>query len=281
MYSVVLSLLSPLLPAHAAPPPSHVQAELVAETDSLRPGQPAWIAVVLTMEPGWHVYWHNPGDSGLSTTIRWDLPGSFDIGPIEWPAPSAFAGSEVTSYGYEGQVMLMSRVTPSADASTAKPAMLGATVKWLECREICLNGSTEVRLELPIDQAVPQLNAQWANAFAVARRRLPRVTQQWAFQARWQARQLLLQIQYADDLEPELSGAALFPLQPGLIEHNAPQRLTHDSDGYTLELSGAFVAPLKPVDRLQGVLVLQPAADPGEAPESIAVQVDVPIERIR
>ena len=67
--------------------------------------QPTTVALRLKMKPGWHVYWQNPGDSGLPTTIDWKLPSGFAAGPIQWPAPHALPAGPLINYGYEGEVL--------------------------------------------------------------------------------------------------------------------------------------------------------------------------------
>src|SRR5580700_6467224 len=64
-----------------------VKAELVPEAQSIAPGQRLWVDLHLTMAPGWHTYWRNPGDSGLPTEIAWQLPAGFTAGAIAWPVP--------------------------------------------------------------------------------------------------------------------------------------------------------------------------------------------------
>ena len=62
----------------------HVEAELVAARTALVPGEPLTVALRLSMEKGWHTYWRNPGDSGLPTTLAWNLPAGVEAGPIAW-----------------------------------------------------------------------------------------------------------------------------------------------------------------------------------------------------
>ncbi|TVQ70845.1 MAG: hypothetical protein EA363_07065, partial [Balneolaceae bacterium] len=31
-----------------------------------------WLGVDMKIKEGWHIYWRNPGDSGLPTTISWN-----------------------------------------------------------------------------------------------------------------------------------------------------------------------------------------------------------------
>src|SRR5260370_7885593 len=52
----------------------HVKASLVAETQNIVAGQPLRLALRQQIEPGWHTYWSNPGESGLPTTLHRPLP---------------------------------------------------------------------------------------------------------------------------------------------------------------------------------------------------------------
>src|SRR3974390_1419563 len=60
-----------------------VEAGLVAERTALVPGEPLTIALRLAIAPGWHTYWRNPGDSGLPTTLAWQLPAGVSAGRME------------------------------------------------------------------------------------------------------------------------------------------------------------------------------------------------------
>ncbi|HET6899806.1 MAG TPA: thiol:disulfide interchange protein, partial [Vicinamibacteria bacterium] len=70
--AAAVCVLAPL--ATAAPPASkHVQPELVADVESIAPGRPFQAGLRLRMDPEWHTYWKNPGDSGLATRLTWKL----------------------------------------------------------------------------------------------------------------------------------------------------------------------------------------------------------------
>jgi hypothetical protein len=83
----------------------HVRASLVAEADAAQPGRSLLVGFRLEMEPGWHTYWRNPGDSGLPTKVRWELPEGFSAGELQWPRPIRFATGPLVSYGYEHEVL--------------------------------------------------------------------------------------------------------------------------------------------------------------------------------
>src|SRR5437764_14202728 len=65
----------------------HVEAELVSAQASAQPGHAFTMGLKLRMEPEWHTYWKNPGDSGLPTRIEWQLPAGWKAREIEWPYP--------------------------------------------------------------------------------------------------------------------------------------------------------------------------------------------------
>ena len=102
------------LPAWAAAPPDPkdlVRAELVAETGSIAPASTLWVDLHLQIKPGWHVYWRNPGDSGLPTAIDWHLPVGFSGGDILWPVPEHFVQNDIGNYGYAGTADLLVPIT--------------------------------------------------------------------------------------------------------------------------------------------------------------------------
>ncbi len=111
-------------------------ATLVAapETD----GAPARIGVLFDLAPGWHLYWRNPGETGVAPEIVFDVPGQ-TVGALEWPAPETFREADdlFTTYGYAGRVLLgapLARTNAETDASMepATTARVDATV--LVCR---------------------------------------------------------------------------------------------------------------------------------------------------
>jgi len=126
----------------------NVRARLVADTDHMAPGNDFHLGVRFEIKPGWHIYWRNPGGAGLATDIRWELPAGFQVDELEWPLPIGFTQSEgIPGYGYEGTVVLASRVHA---APTFDPALstIGAEVSWLACKEVCVLGSARLEGKL-------------------------------------------------------------------------------------------------------------------------------------
>jgi thiol:disulfide interchange protein DsbD len=63
----------------------HVALAVEAEHAGLRLGA-GELALRFRMEEGWHIYWRNPGDSGLPPDIKLTLPAGVTAGEPRWPA---------------------------------------------------------------------------------------------------------------------------------------------------------------------------------------------------
>jgi thiol:disulfide interchange protein DsbD len=242
----------------AAPPLArHVQVELVPEVESIRPGQPFNVGLLLRMDPEWHTYWRNPGDSGLPTRLTWTLPEGFQAGPIAWPFPGTFTQGPVTSYGYAGEVLLAVAITPPPSIAAGTSVTLAARADWLECRDICLPGRRDLTLVLPVGSEAPRPSAQWASKFAAARARVPGPATGWTFEAQENAGRIVLDM-HLPRTQPTIRNAYFFPDRGGVVDHAAPQDFSHVVGSYRLEMTPAPNAahPLA----LEGVLLTDGAA---------------------
>jgi thiol:disulfide interchange protein/DsbC/DsbD-like thiol-disulfide interchange protein len=150
---LVGAILAAIGAAHAqtAPFKKHVTIDLIAERDSVTPGEEIWIALRERIEPGWHTYWTNPGDSGETTTVTWKLPAGVTAGPLQFPAPHAIPVGPLVNYGYSDQVILLSRLKIPNDAK-AGPIDITASAEWLVCKDICVPESGEAKLALTIPE---------------------------------------------------------------------------------------------------------------------------------
>jgi DsbC/DsbD-like thiol-disulfide interchange protein len=117
---------------------AHLKVELISEQATSAPGQPLWVGLLFRLEPGWHIYWKNPGDSGEPPKVQWNLPTGFVAGSIRWPQPIRMGSGSVVDYGYEGQVLLMAPIQGSSSRNATPLPSLSADVKYLVCRDVCI-----------------------------------------------------------------------------------------------------------------------------------------------
>src|SRR5262249_2465322 len=107
-------------------PPDLVKASLVPETAAAASGATGWADLHLEAKPGWHIYWRNPGDSGLPTAIDRSLPPGFSVGHILWPLPEHFVQNGIGNYGYAGATDLLVPITAPRELAVGHPASLEA-----------------------------------------------------------------------------------------------------------------------------------------------------------
>ncbi len=123
--------------AQALVPENHVQVSLIPEFTEIQPGAALFIAIRQDLDEGWHSYWRNAGDSGEPPVIKWHLPEGFETGPLHWPVPQRIAFGPLTSYGYEGTVMLVQELRAPVVLPQG-PIEITADIEILVCKEICI-----------------------------------------------------------------------------------------------------------------------------------------------
>ena len=157
---LVIVLLASAVPAIAqlrevgtgAPGPvkaPHITAELISDSGTISPGSASHVALSLTMESGWHVYWQYAGDSGEAPTVSWSAPQGITLGPMQYPAPSRLPLGPLMDYGYEGTAIFPYALTASQQLPVGDTT-LQAHVQWLVCREVCLPGKALLGLALKV-----------------------------------------------------------------------------------------------------------------------------------
>jgi len=84
---------------------SNSSAEIIHDIQSLKPSQEYLIGVKFNLDPGWHTYWKNPGDSGGPIEVNWNQSKNLEIGPIKWPVPELIPYEPLMTYGYNNFVI--------------------------------------------------------------------------------------------------------------------------------------------------------------------------------
>lgn len=132
----------------------HARARLVSGQVEER----AYVGVFFDIEPGWHIYWKNPGGAGMATEVLWRLPDGVETGELEWPLPISFLQSgDIPGYGYEESVLLASELRQERPR---RDAVIGAEVSWLACKEVCVLGAASLEATWSEEERDPAF-AQW------------------------------------------------------------------------------------------------------------------------
>jgi thiol:disulfide interchange protein DsbD len=229
----------------------HVHVRLMVLRQSLTMNKTEPGGLYFKLEPGWHVYWKNPGDAGEPPHIQWTLPMGSKATPLQFPVPKRLPLGPLMDFGYEDEVMFPFDVVMSGPPGTA---VIHAKVDWLVCRATCIPEKAELEVtrtvtnKPPIDLSPPADTAIF-NRFAA---RLPKLAPP-SFKPVFQPAAAGLRLQVKTG-QPE-SSAEFFPADPDIIDNPAPQKVASVTNGVVMELKKDANASASPA-QLKGVLTL-------------------------
>lgn len=127
------------------------KATLVSELAELHPGETQLVGVRFELQPKWHIYWDGQNETGLPTTLRWDLPDGFRAGEIRWPTPHRYVSpGGILDHVYETEVTLLVPLSVPANAEPGSTVTLSVDADWLVCAEVCIPGWDTLTLDLPV-----------------------------------------------------------------------------------------------------------------------------------
>ncbi len=274
VFSLVV-LWAALPHAHAAVVKTeHVEAELVSEKTAIEPGKPFSVALRLKMQEHWHTYWRNPGDSGLPTRIAWSLPQGYQADTIQWPYPQKLPLGPLMNFGFEGEVFLLTTITPPSTIKAGNEVKLGARAEWLVCKDVCIPENGDLSLTLPVSTTAGSFS-RWQSDFVSARAAHAVKLTDWKTASSVQGKQALIRITAPGNFKGALAGLAFYPFRDNVIENAAPQTLVQRGNDYILSVPLAEPLPAD-LKELAGVLVspngwgsfagkaIQVGADPGQ-----------------
>lgn len=273
--TITALLVSSANPTSASLSDNHTKAALISKVRSIQPGKPFWIAVRLTMDKDWHTYWRNPGDSGLPTKIKWTLPEGFEAGETQWPYPHKFKSDSIVSFGYKDEVCLLTKIRSAKSIEQGGSVSISVKVEWLECKNVCLTGLADLTLELPVKDAEPEIDSQWARQFEATRRNLPLSPSGWKISAISSKSGFILQLIPPPGLVSKPMEIFFFPEKRRIIDHATVQEASRTETGHVLRLKKSPYA-LEPTKRLRGVLVSSNGWHGRDSER--ALQIDIPVQ---
>ena len=240
----------------------HVEVELISEVTAVAPGQSFRVALRQQIDPHWHTYWLNPGDSGQATSVAWQLPAGWSAGDLQFPLPKRIPYGPLMNFGYEGEVVypVLMEVPETLDGTSVK---LSAEVEWLVCEEICIPEEASLYLELPVTSEAPPRDLRWVDVFRRAGEQLPR---QQVFDAEVSEQRdgeavsaFVLELQSSVLAGSRIRDVSYFPYREGLISNPAEQIFRLENDRLTLELTPGFAAAFDP-GAFDGLVVVEAEA---------------------
>ena len=208
-----VSMAQPARKASAA----HATVELIAAVPAPTAGGDTWLGLRFILEPEWHIYWVNPGDSGGPPSALWTPSAGLTPGEFEWPAPQRIAYGTLVNYGYYGDLVLPFKLSAAAGTSGGT---LSATVSWLACKDVCVSGRGRVAIAFPLEGDARAATPAWKGLIEAALGRVPRpAPASWRVEGRDEGDAFAVTVSTG---APETAGT-FFALDPGVLEESAPQ----------------------------------------------------------
>ncbi|PZO87564.1 MAG: disulfide bond formation protein DsbD [Micavibrio aeruginosavorus] len=209
-------------------PERYTAIRLLPGKTDVKGGDKITVGIEQRIADGWHTYWINPGDSGMTTRIKWSGVDGVDAAPIEWPLPSKLPMGPLINFGFEGNPVLLQTLTLPENLPEG-PQTLTANIELLVCHEICIPEKHEASFVINGDEeAVPA-------AIERARAAQP-IEMGWPATYSEENGNLVVRIRTdAPSAFSKLNRIDLFPEEWGLIENTAATEAK--LDGSTLILT--------------------------------------------
>ncbi len=239
-FIIFLSLVFAGTPAFAAESErvdtGYVNAQLISSHNSALPGQSFHVALRTELDPGWHTYWRNPGDSGEPVQITWAVPSTLSHGDIVWPLPEPIPTGPIINYGFEDTPLFPVVFTVAQDAIPGEILQIDADVYYLVCADICVPEDAQLSLWITVGE--PEVDDLWAPSINGALETSPKpggiqsgVTLEGT------------QTVFTFNSLPEganITDAYFFPFEQGVIDHSAPQTIIKGETGFQLRTKAGF-----------------------------------------
>ncbi len=268
----------------------HVHVALLVSGDSLYSSDDLnRVGLYFKLEPGWHIYWKNPGDAGEAPRIQWTLPDGISATSMQFPAPKRLPLGPLMDYGYEDEVLFPLKLHV-AESVKAGLATLHAHVVWLVCQSSCIPGKADLEVKRDVyrglyDLGTPPASLDW-EFLRRNSKSLPELPKPFppgskvVFHPTGDGFRLTVQ---TGKRETE---ASFFPADQDVVDNPAPQKFSATAQGFTLDLKKdsslkAAPAQLRGVLELSGGRAYEIAALPGAATTVRSVSASEPSLRVQ
>ena len=147
-------------------PTAHSSVRLLALGPSPTDPDAVILGIHIRMQPGWETYWRSPGDAGVPPDFFFDDTENVDELYVDWPLPTKKVTAGMTTYVYQGDVLLPITVYPH---DRTQPIKLRMTITYAACREVCMLEEADLALDVAPDHNDDRL----AELFAKNAARMP------------------------------------------------------------------------------------------------------------
>ena len=206
---------------------SATEVNLYTQSQTVIPGQPLWSLIKITPKDGWHIYWNNPGDTGLPTKA--ELSSDFGTAILKrQSAPKHFLIQNlITQYAYDDAAYWLFELSvPKQNPNNLSELTLTADASWLACKDECIGENLTLTQKIPLDTEA-QPNSGWAKEFKAAEKTFPHKYLKGYFKA--ENNQLTVEI---PKFNRPISELKFVPFIRDMVQHQKPVIFSVQSDGH-------------------------------------------------
>lgn len=236
--------------AMAQTPPPNITPTLIAESDTPAAGGTVTLALAMKPKPGWHGYWKNPGDAGITPVFNWTLPAGVTAAPAQYPVPHRLLIAGLMNYVYEADYAHLITLTLPKELAPGTKLPIKLAADWLACTdEVCVPESGAMAIDLVVGDGA--VDAAKKSRFDRWRALLPRPL---GSEARFQVANGSFRLGVPLPASATVGDVYFYPETDGAIDYAAPQTVRRDGDMLTIEVKARDSAgALKTVE---GVLAI-------------------------
>lgn len=221
--------------AQATAESGHAKVTVIFERSAATPGDSFLGALKLDLADGWHVYWRNPGDSGLPPTAEWTETPGITFGEFRYPVPHAIPLATLMNYGYEHQVVLPFQVTIADDVKPGTEIPVAGKIEYLICADVCIPEGVSLSTTLKI-AATPEPDTDGSTIIAET---LPHIPVAMTGKATVERTEKGFRISAVDTgvagAVPDAKEIRFFPDGPE-VSHPAKQTVKTGPEGVSIEI---------------------------------------------
>lgn len=125
-----------------------VRMDLEAAPQVVAAGGETQLLVRFRIPRGWHLYWSNPGDSGLPPGLSWSLPEGWSVDKPAFPVPREHVSEAGRSWIHKDELVLRVPLWAPAGLEPGERFPIRLEADWLACREACVPGRSSAHSEV-------------------------------------------------------------------------------------------------------------------------------------
>lgn len=274
IYSLLMAAIFILLhQSISAQQTSLAEARLVADSYSPEKDSVISLGVLINLKDDWHIYWRNPGDSGLPTDIEITLPDGITSSEVKFPIPKIFASDEIVNYGYGHQVLFLFDLYIPRNYSL-KEINISTKITSLICKEICKAFDTTVTITLDLSKDFIA-DENISTFFKSTKKMLPQKNHKLNISAFSKSDFVYLKIHFNQIENQSLNDFHFYPYEAGVFKNLIEQSIKQ-KENYVEVLLEPDPFRTKDPTTVEGLLIIENASEKNQIRK--AFEIEVPIK---